>query len=207
MARIQCRQFVRKYWSECFRKPSANIPSTILQRRCEIWRIGSKRLRANGYRPFNDSANSNMQIERDFKELLLLLNSHRLEYLVVGAYALAFHGAPRFTGDLDVFVRPDSANAARLMDALTEFGFGSVGLSRKDFEQPDQVVQLGVPPVRVDLITGISGVSWDEADAGAVHANLDDVPVRFIGRDHLVINKRAAGRKKDLADLEALGED
>ena len=147
-----------------------------------------------------------MEIERDFKELLLLLNSHHVEYLVVGAYALAFHGVPRFTGDLDVFVRPDSANAARLMSALADFGFGSVGLSPKEFEEPDRVVQLGVPPVRVDLITGLTGVSWHEADAGAVRATLDDIPVRFIGRDQLVLNKRATGRKKDQADLEALGE-
>ena len=148
-----------------------------------------------------------MEIERDFKELLVLLNSHRVEYLVVGAYALAYHGAPRFTGDLDVFVQPDPSNANRVMAALTEFGFGAVGLFAADFEKPNQVVQLGVPPVRVDLITGISGVSWEAAAAGAVSADLDDVPVRFIGRDHLVMNKRAAGRKKDLADLEALGED
>ena len=102
-----------------------------------------------------------MEIERDFKELLELLNSHRVEYLLVGAYALAFHGAPRFTGDLDVFVKPDSANSRRLIAALTDFGFGSVGLSADEFERPDQVVQLGVPPVRIDLITGISGVSRD----------------------------------------------
>ena len=148
-----------------------------------------------------------MEIERDFKELLELLNSHRVEYLLVGAYALAFHGAPRFTGDLDVFVKPDSANSRRLIAALTDFGFGSVGLSAEDFEKPDQVVQLGVPPVRIDLITGISGVSWDEAVDGSVNAELDGLPVRFIGRNHFVINKRAAGRKKDLADLEALGEE
>jgi hypothetical protein len=147
-----------------------------------------------------------MEIERDFKELLVLLNSHHVEYLVVGAYALAFHGAPRFTGDLDVFVRPDSTNSKRLIEALTAFGFGSLGLSPQDFEKPDQVVQLGLPPVRIDLITGISGVSWDQADTGGILAELDGVPVRFISRDHLVTNKRAAGRKKDLADLEALGE-
>lgn len=148
-----------------------------------------------------------MEIESDFKELLALLNSHHVEYLLVGAYALAFHGAPRFTGVLDVFVRPDAGNSTRLMAALTEFGFGSVGLSAEDFQKVDQVVQLGVPPVRVDLITGISGVSWDEADAGSVDAELDGVRVRFIGRKQFVANKRAIGRKKDLADLEALGED
>jgi hypothetical protein len=147
-----------------------------------------------------------MEIERDFKELLELLNSHHVDYLLVGAYALAFYGAPRFTGDLDVFVKPDATNAERLMEALTDFGFGSVGLSQGDFEKPDQVVQLGMPPVRIDLITGISGVSWGEANSAGVVADLGGIPVRFISRDHLVANKRAAGRKKDLADLEALGE-
>jgi len=148
-----------------------------------------------------------MEIERDFKELLVLLNTHNVEYIVVGAYALAFHGAPRFTGDLDIFVESDPANARRVMAALSDFGFGSVGLSAEDFEKPDQVVQLGVPPVRIDLITSISGVSWDDAVSGSVKADLDEVPVRFIGRHDFVVNKRAAGRKKDLADLEALGEE
>jgi hypothetical protein len=147
-----------------------------------------------------------MEIERDFKELLALLNSHHVEYVIVGAFALAFHGAPRFTGDLDVFVKSNSTNSKRLIEALTDFGFGSVGLSRGDFEKPDQVVQLGVPPVRIDLITGISGVSWEQADSGGIVADLGGVPVRFISRNHLIANKRAAGRKKDLADLEALGE-
>ena len=147
-----------------------------------------------------------MEIERDFKELLALLNSHQVEYLLVGAYALAFHGAPRFTGDLDVFVKPDAPNSERLIAALVDFGFGSLGLSPQDFQKPNQVIQLGVPPVRIDLITSITGVSWQEATAGGVAAELDGVPVRFIGRNELVINKRAAGRKKDIADLEALGE-
>ncbi len=92
------------------------------------------------------------------------------------------------------------------MAALIDFGFGSVGLSPGEFEKPDQVVELGMPPVRIDLITGISGVSWGEATSAGVVADLDGVPVRFISLDHLVANKRAAGRKKDLADLEALGE-
>lgn len=148
-----------------------------------------------------------MKIEHDFKELLVLLNSHQVEFILVGAYALAFHGVPRFTGDMDVFVKSDATNSERIMAALTEFGFGSVGLSRNDFEKPDQVVQLGVPPVRIDLITGISGLSWNEVDADAIRADLDGVPVRFISRRHLVINKRASGRKRDLADIEALGED
>lgn len=147
-----------------------------------------------------------MEIERDFKELLALLNSHNVEYIVVGAYALAFHGAPRFTGDLDIFVKPEPRNARRVLAALSDFGFGSVGLSEDDFTRLNQVVQLGVPPVRIDLITSITGVTWEAALSESVTADLDNVPVRFIGRNHFIINKRAIGRKKDLADLEALGE-
>ena len=148
-----------------------------------------------------------MEIEPDFKELLVLLNSHNVEYIIVGAYALAFHGAPRFTGDLDIFVKPEPDNARRVLAALRDFGFGSVGLSEEDFIKPNQVVQLGVPPVRIDLVTSITAVEWDDAEKGSILAVLDDVPVRFIGKDHFVANKRAIGRKKDLADLEALGEE
>jgi hypothetical protein len=147
-----------------------------------------------------------MEVQPDFRDLLALLNEHEVEYLIVGAYALAFHGAPRFTGDIDVYVRPDGENANRVAAALTKFGFGSVGISAADFERPGRVVQLGVAPVRIDLITSISGVSWNEAEAGRVAGTYGDLSVFFLGRGELVANKRATGRKKDLADLEALGE-
>ena len=107
-----------------------------------------------------------METQPDFRELLALFSAHHVESLLVGGYALAFHGAPRFTGDLDILLRPDAANAQRILPALGAFGFASVGLTASDFERPDQVVQLGVPPVRIDLITSITGVSWDEAWAG-----------------------------------------
>jgi hypothetical protein len=147
-----------------------------------------------------------MNVQTDFNDLLALFNKHGVEYLVVGAYALAFHGAPRFTGDIDVFVRPEARNAGRLIAALEEFGFGALGLTAGDFTKEGQIVQLGVPPVRIDLITSISGVSWAEADAGKVSGRYGDTPVSFLGRAEYVKNKRASGRKKDLADLEALGE-
>jgi predicted nucleotidyltransferase len=147
-----------------------------------------------------------MEIERDFKELLELLNSHEVEYIIVGGFALAFHGAPRFTGDLDIFLKADPENAKRVVAALSDFGFGSVGLSEGDFTVPNQVIQLGVPPVRVDLITSISGVQWDHAWSDSVAADLNGISVRFISKKHFIANKKASGRKKDLADLEALGE-
>jgi hypothetical protein len=147
-----------------------------------------------------------METQPDFRELLALFNAHRVEYLIVGGYALAFHGAPRFTGDLDIFVKPDAVNAHRTLTALEAFGFASVGLTPSDFERPDQVIQLGVPPVRIDLITSITGVSWDEAWAGRVAGRYGDMPVSFIGREQFITNKRATGRPKDVADLEVLGE-
>jgi Nucleotidyl transferase of unknown function (DUF2204) len=147
-----------------------------------------------------------METQPDFRELLALFNAHHVEYLIVGGYALAFHGAPRFTGDLDIFVKPDTANAQRILTALAAFGFASVGLTSSDFERPNQVVQLGVPPVRIDLLTSITDVSWDEAWAGRTAGNYGDMPVDYIGREQFIANKRATGRTKDLADLEMLGE-
>lgn len=104
-----------------------------------------------------------MEVQQDFKELLVLLNAHKVEYMIVDGYALAFHGVPRFTGDIDIFVKPDPQNAERIIEALEIFGFGSVGLTPEDFKNPDKVVQLGVPPVRIDIVTSITGVSWDAA--------------------------------------------
>jgi hypothetical protein len=148
-----------------------------------------------------------MEVQPDFRELLVLFNAHNVEYMIVGGYALAFHGVPRFTGDLDILVKPEPANAQRILEALEEFGFTSVGLTTADFERPDQVVQLGVPPVRVDIITSLTGVSWDEALAGRSAGTYGDTPVYYIGREQFIANKRATGRKRDLADLEALGEE
>ena len=148
-----------------------------------------------------------MDAQPDFKELLGLFNSHGVEYLIVGAYALAFHGAPRNTGDIDLLVRIHPENARKIVSALRAFGFGTLGLKDDDFLQPEQVVQLGVPPVRVDILTSISGVTWEEAIAGQMPGCYADVPVNFIGKTEYIRNKRATGRKKDAADIEALGED
>ncbi len=135
------------------------------------------------------------------------MNKHAVDYIIVGSYAMAFHGAPRFTGDIDIFVCPQPQNAARILDALNEFGFGSAGLTEEDFSTPRKVIQLGAPPVRVDLITSLTGVTWEEAVATRIPGNYGDVPVFFIGRNEFIANKRAMGRKKDLADIEALGEE
>lgn len=147
-----------------------------------------------------------MEVQPDFKDLLELFNAHQVEYMIVGGYALAFHGAPRYTGDVDIFVNPASENAQRILTALDEFGFGSLGLTVGDFERPDNIVQLGVPPVRIDLITSITGVSWEDALSDCVDGKYGELPVKYIGLNEFISNKRATGRKKDLSDLEALGE-
>ena len=147
-----------------------------------------------------------MAIQQDFKELLELFSKHRVEYMIVGGYALAFHGAPRYTGDMDIYVKPDAKNARRIIAALDDFGFRIVGLAISDFEIPDRVIQLGVPPVRIDIITSLTGVTWEEAFSGRQAGKYGDIDVYFIGREHFIANKKALGRKRDLADLELLGE-
>jgi len=148
-----------------------------------------------------------MEAQQDFKELLELFNANNVDYLIVGGYALAYHGVPRYTGDIDILVRPDGSNAKKILRALAEFGFGASNLTAEDFQNPDKVVQLGVPPVRVDIITSITGVSVEDAFGGSESGDYGDIPVKYIGRRQFILNKRATGRKRDLADLEALGED
>jgi hypothetical protein len=127
--------------------------------------------------------------------------------MIVGGYALAYHGFPRYTGDIDIYVKPDIQNASKIIIALNEFGFGSLGIQKEDLESPNKVVQLGVPPIRIDIITSISGLTWDETYPHSVNGKYGDTPVKFIGLKELILNKRAIGRKKDISDLESLGEE
>lgn len=134
------------------------------------------------------------------------LNGARARFLVVGAYAMAAHGVPRATGDLDVWVEPSGENAPRVFEALARFGapLRSLGVTEKDFGRPGVVCQIGLPPRRIDVTTVIDGVAFDEAWAGRLEGSLGPVRLGYIGREALVRNKEAAGRAKDLADLEAL---
>ena len=142
-------------------------------------------------------------LNRDFKEFAESLNARGVEYLVVGGYALAAHGHPRYTGDIDFWVRRSTDNLARLLDALKNFGFGSLGLGANDFD-PNTVVQLGQPPRRIDLLTSIDGVNFDECFARREQVELAGVHLNIIGLDDFKTNKQARGRLKDLADLESL---
>lgn len=148
-----------------------------------------------------------MEPQQDFKELLALFNPRDVRYVIVGGYAPAFHGAPRFTGHLDLLVEADDENAGRILGALSDLGFGSLGLAPEDFVLPDRVVQLGVPPVRVDILSSISGVRWDDVWNASDEGEYGDIRVPIISREPFIRNKRAAGRTQDLADVEALGED
>jgi hypothetical protein len=148
-------------------------------------------------------------VNEDFRDLLAALLSESARFLVVGAHALAVHGVPRATGDLDVWIAGDAGNAGRVFDALIRFGapMAAMAVTREDLSKPDQVVQIGLPPRRIDVLTSISGVLFEEAWSERVIHDVDGLPIPFIGRAALVKNKRATRRAKDLADLEALGED
>ena len=140
-------------------------------------------------------------MNRDFAEMLAALSAAGAEFLVVGAYAMAVHGLPRATGDIDFWVRPTRENAARVLHALQIFGAPLLGLSLDDLIRPDTVFQIGVAPNRIDVLTGISGVTFDEAWPTRMTVSIDGQAVPVIGRDQLVQNKAATGRPKDLADL------
>ena len=143
-------------------------------------------------------------MERDFVEMLSALDAAGAEFLVVGAHALAAHGVPRATGDLDIWVRGTPENAARVLAALRDFGAPLFDLSPEDLVRPETVFQIGVVPVRVDLLTSISGVDFEEAWAGRICATVDGVTFGVLGLEELIRNKRATGRPKDLLDVEAL---
>ena len=147
-----------------------------------------------------------MELAPDFDEFCALLIAHRVEFAIVGAYALAFHGAPRFTGDLDILVAPTESNGQRLLKAIEDFGFPTAPLSVADIAAGVKVIEMGVAPVQIHVMSQIDGVTWEEVWGGRQTGLLGAREVAFIGRDAFLRNKRAAGRQKDLADVEALGE-
>jgi hypothetical protein len=145
-------------------------------------------------------------LNEDFRELLILCAESGVEFMIVGAFALAFHGAPRASGDIDLFVRASTENAARIFDALTRFGapLAAHGVQAQDFARPGTVYQIGLPPRRIDVLTEISGVTFDEAWDSRVSTEVEGRVVHLIGRDAFLKNKAAAGRPKDLADVARL---
>ena len=145
-----------------------------------------------------------MNLPKDLKEFVELLNGHDVRFLIVGAFAVAYHGYPRYTSDIDIFVDKSAENAELLLKAIREFGFGDIGLSKEDLMQKDQVIQLGVAPNRIDMMTSISGVNFEEAWSSREFGELGELKVPFISREMLKRNKQATGRSQDLVDLEHL---
>lgn len=143
-------------------------------------------------------------MNRDFRDLLAEFNAHGVEYLVVGAHALAAHGHVRATKDLDVWIRVDAENARRVLQALQAFGAPLLDLTESDLTTPGLIFQIGVPPVRIDIITAIDGVDFAEAWATRMQTKFADQPVAVLSKETLIKNKRAAGRTQDLADVERL---
>ena len=140
----------------------------------------------------------------DFKEFLKLLNAHQVEYLLIGGYAVAYHGYPRATADMDIWIATHAQNTKKIVAALKEFGFDLPELSTELFQKEGQIIRMGVPPVRIEIVTTISGVGFEECFAARVVDELDGVEVNIIDLAHLKINKKAAGRHKDLDDIENL---
>lgn len=145
-----------------------------------------------------------MELNTDWKQFVESLNSNGVEFLLVGAFAVAHHAMPRNTGDIDFFVRRDYENASRIIKAIEQFGFGSLQLKPEDFLSDDCVVQLGVPPRRIDLLTSLTGVNFEDAWRERETMLLGGISLFVISRNHLLANKRALGRYKDLADVEAI---
>lgn len=143
-------------------------------------------------------------LNEDYKDLLLALSAEKVNYLLVGAYALAAHGYPRATMDIDIWVKPDPANAAAVLRSLERFGVPIQNLSQKDLEKDDTVFQIGVAPRRIDILTGVSGLDFDATFSNAIEVRIDEVLLRIPSVADLIRNKRASGRTRDLADAELL---
>ena len=143
-------------------------------------------------------------LNQDFKEFIALLNQHNVQYIVIGGYALAFHGHPRYTKDIDIWIDAKEDNAKRVLDVLRDFGFGSVNLDIQDFISEENIIQLGYPPNRIDILTSAKGVVFGDCISSSHLIMIGDLEVRFLDIQNLIVNKQETGRLQDLADVEAL---
>jgi predicted nucleotidyltransferase len=145
-------------------------------------------------------------LNQDFLEFIGLLESHDVDYLIIGGYAVALHGFPRFTGDIDFFVAVNPENAAKLIDVFKAFGFGEIGINQEDFLQPDFVVEIGREPRKIQVLTGIDGVTFSDCRSRRVEIELQGMNLKFIGKEDLIRNKKASARSKDLIDIDELNK-
>jgi len=146
-----------------------------------------------------------MTLAEDFEDFVKLLNQHKVEYMVVGGYALAFHGKPRHTGDLDIWINISEDNAIRMLKVVTDFGLQSLGFQKEDFLTEGLISQIGYPPLRIDVLNLIDGLTFNEAIPNMQKIELDnDLAINYIGLDELIKNKQVSGRRQDLADVKTL---
>ena len=148
-----------------------------------------------------------IEFPKDFKEFLQLLNSKEVEYLVIGGYAVGYHGYPRATGDMDIWISINEKNALKMVNALKEFGFDIPELKKEMFLQKEKIIRMGIPPMRLEILTTIDGVGFEKCFKNRVIADFGSFKVNFISKDVLLINKRASGRPKDLVDYSKLQDE
>lgn len=145
-----------------------------------------------------------MILAKDFEEFISLLNKHRVQYMIVGGYALAFHGKPRYTGDIDIWIGISEQNASRLLKVIKDFGLASLGFVKEDFLKEGFISQIGRPPLRIDILNSIDGVDFDDAYNSVQIIELEELKVPYIGLGDFIKNKQATGRKKDLLDIKEI---
>jgi hypothetical protein len=162
----------------------------------------------SAWRPWNkfgrNTIHGDTMLSKDFKEFIELLNENDVRYLVVGGYAVAFHGQPRYTKDIDIWIGLSAENAENILKALKEFGFGTLELSPNDFLEEDQIIQLGYPPNRIDILTTLTALKFEDCYKARVDFEIEGVHIHFIDIENLKKNKLATGRSQDLADAESL---
>ncbi|MFN3998222.1 nucleotidyltransferase [Algoriphagus sp.] len=140
----------------------------------------------------------------DFEDFIKLLNAHSVDYMVVGGYALAFHGKPRNTGDLDIWIEISETNAKKLLQVLDDFGFGNLNFKKEDFTKPGYISQIGYPPLRIDILNNIDGVEFKDAFPNSKILTTENLEIRFIGLKDFIQNKSASGRPQDLVDIQEI---
>lgn len=147
-----------------------------------------------------------MTLDKDFEDFVFLLNKYDVNYLIIGGYALAFHGKPRHTGDLDIWIDISEANAQKMIGVINEFGLGSLGLNAADFLQKGIITQIGYPPLRIDILNEIDGIEFNEAYPNKLIIDIDGLPISYISLDDLIKNKQVSGRQRDLSDITELNK-
>jgi predicted nucleotidyltransferase len=145
-----------------------------------------------------------MNLEKDFEDFVKLLNQHEVDYMIVGGYALAFHGKPRHTGDLDIWIAISDINANKMTEVIHDFGMASLRLQKSDFLQAGLITQIGYPPLRIDILNEIDGIGFEEAYQNKAIIDIDGLNINYIGLDDLIKNKISSGRHQDISDVVAL---